>query len=1162
LPAGDYFVQATNNASLCSTSVSPFTVDDVHIDPTIIASSIIDNSNCSGATPNGSITLSVEVNGVAAPLNEFTIEWFEDAALSVNLGTTIGAVAGVDNEIAQLLSAGTYYVRVTDNTSPNNSCSSTASFSVIDNPPVIGIDQADISVTDQADCAPADGSAQVTDIIVDGVALGSTAGYSFNWLESDGITPVVGAGNADLIAVNLPAGDYFVQATNNASLCSTSVSPFTVDDVHIDPTIIASSIIDNSNCSGATPNGSITLSVEVNGVAAPLNEFTIEWFEDAALSVNLGTTIGAVAGVDNEIAQLLSAGTYYVRVTDNTSPNNSCSSTASFVINDDLPIIGIDQSQISITDQSDCNPINGSASVTNITVDHSVLGNTLGYSFEWFESDGTTPIPGSGNASTVGVVLNAGSYFVRATNTASNCISPVTPFVIDDITVTPTIVAVQNFPNISCDTNYTGQLSASVSEGTTNGVTAGYLFEWFRGANNTNPADFIATGTTISNLQEGDYTVQVTDLATPGNGCLGTASINLKREIPILNATLSVTNQTVCLPVNGSINVVSVQQILMGTTTVFNMSNAADLANFSFQWFDENLNPISAVITGSSVSPNLVGGTYYVQVTNTGGCTTGFTRAVIEDQTTHPDLVLDDFTNPSVCILPEGTGSLSTIADGSINFANYTFTWYEGNNTSGSVVQPNNPILSNIAYTDPQTYTVRVTTNATNCFSDATYTFATDTVEIRAIASAVPLTSCVTPNGSLFSTVQDGAGALYNYEWYSGPTVGTTPVFTTNEVLIAPIGVYTVVAKHPTLNFCTSIPGTAEVTDGRVYPQPVVTLKSPLTYCDPSRPNGVARAEVNGTVTGYTFEWYEGSPAGNLVYTGSEAGSLQATTYYVKAVDVISGCDNTVSILVPNDPVLVPLPVIEVLAEHTDCLNPNGILTASVDGNTQDYSFFWYNGNAIKPQPDVISETYYDLYAGTFSVTATDRVSGCVSPPASQDVKEIFVYPDFDIRTEAANCDEENGRAEIKVKNDVDITSVEWNINGMITYGAILNDLSPGTYEVTATSQLNCSTTKDFIVEPDITVYNGISRNSDGANDIFEIGCINDFPNNSVKIFNRAGTLVYEAKYYDNQETYFNGVSNRGINLLGNELPSGTYFYIIDKGNGSKPRTGYLELMR
>jgi large repetitive protein len=34
------------------------------------------------------------------------------------------------------------------------------------------------------------------------------------------------------------------------------------------------------------------------------------------------------------------------------------------------------------------------------------------------------------------------------------------------------------------------------------------------------------------------------------------------------------------------------------------------------------------------------------------------------------------------------------------------------------------------------------------------------------------------------------------------------------------------------------------------------------------------------------------------------------------------------------------------------------------------------------------------------------------------------------------------------------------------------------------------------------------------------------------------------------------------VYMAGTLLPVGTYFYIIDKGDGSKPRTGYLELVR
>jgi len=111
------------------------------------------------------------------------------------------------------------------------------------------------------------------------------------------------------------------------------------------------------------------------------------------------------------------------------------------------------------------------------------------------------------------------------------------------------------------------------------------------------------------------------------------------------------------------------------------------------------------------------------------------------------------------------------------------------------------------------------------------------------------------------------------------------------------------------------------------------------------------------------------------------------------------------------------------------------------------------------------------------------------------------------------------------------------------------------------TTQLGCSESKTITIITDIRPFNGVSRNSDGQNDIFYINCIDNFPGNNVKIFNRAGTKVYEDDNYDNIDIYFDGKSNKGISPMGVNLPDGTYYYIIDKRNGSKPIAGYLELV-
>jgi gliding motility-associated-like protein len=155
----------------------------------------------------------------------------------------------------------------------------------------------------------------------------------------------------------------------------------------------------------------------------------------------------------------------------------------------------------------------------------------------------------------------------------------------------------------------------------------------------------------------------------------------------------------------------------------------------------------------------------------------------------------------------------------------------------------------------------------------------------------------------------------------------------------------------------------------------------------------------------------------------------------------------------------------------------------------------------------------------------------------------------------------QNGTAKVEALNNSDVNYIEWDINGTVLTGPILNDLPAGEFTVTVYTTLQCEKTETFTVSSDISVYNAVSNNNDGKHDFFEIACIENFPQNHVRIFNRAGTLVYEAKGYDNAETAFSGTSNKGISLLGNSLPVGTYFYIIDKGDNSPAKTGYLELL-
>ncbi|WP_313806089.1 gliding motility-associated C-terminal domain-containing protein, partial [Flavobacterium sp.] len=105
------------------------------------------------------------------------------------------------------------------------------------------------------------------------------------------------------------------------------------------------------------------------------------------------------------------------------------------------------------------------------------------------------------------------------------------------------------------------------------------------------------------------------------------------------------------------------------------------------------------------------------------------------------------------------------------------------------------------------------------------------------------------------------------------------------------------------------------------------------------------------------------------------------------------------------------------------------------------------------------------------------------------------------------------------------------------------------------------------LAECAINVFNAVSPNQDGLNDIFHIEGITCYAENNVKIYNRWGILVYDEDGYNNADISFNGVSEGRTTLnRGEELPDGTYFYILkyksnETGNWLD-KSGYLYLNR
>ena len=96
----------------------------------------------------------------------------------------------------------------------------------------------------------------------------------------------------------------------------------------------------------------------------------------------------------------------------------------------------------------------------------------------------------------------------------------------------------------------------------------------------------------------------------------------------------------------------------------------------------------------------------------------------------------------------------------------------------------------------------------------------------------------------------------------------------------------------------------------------------------------------------------------------------------------------------------------------------------------------------------------------------------------------------------------------------------------------------------------------DACQEEPISAKKDIYNIIDDENPVFFIEGIEDYKNNSLKIYNRWGVIVFAADGYNNT---WDLVSTRALTYgKGEKLPIGTYFYVLELGDGSKPLTGWL----
>ena len=182
----------------------------------------------------------------------------------------------------------------------------------------------------------------------------------------------------------------------------------------------------------------------------------------------------------------------------------------------------------------------------------------------------------------------------------------------------------------------------------------------------------------------------------------------------------------------------------------------------------------------------------------------------------------------------------------------------------------------------------------------------------------------------------------------------------------------------------------------------------------------------------------------------------------------------------------------------------------------------------------------------TTTYTFTPNAGQCALPTSRTVV--VNPLPDFSI---AQGCNSINYTLTAEELTTSGST-YQWYTpsNNPIGTGSSVIVSAAGTYKLVVTKN-GCSTEKSIIVTaPFCSIQKGISPNDDGKNDTFDLSGYNV---EKLKIFNRYGVVVYEKAAYENE---WYGQSDKG-----NQLPDGTYYYLIDFAD-LETKTGWIYINR
>ncbi|MFO7879663.1 MAG: gliding motility-associated C-terminal domain-containing protein, partial [Bacteroidales bacterium] len=500
---------------------------------------------------------------------------------------------------------------------------------------------------------------------------------------------------------------------------------------------------------------------------------------------------------------------------------------------------------------------------------------------------------------------------------------------------------------------------------------------------------------------------------------------------------------------------------------------------------------------------NATAGTYTVDITDANGCE--YTEQVI---ITEPDpLELEESVTPVLCGINPGACGVS-VSGGN---GGYSYDW------AGFSV--NQPDIDGLAC---DLYQVTVE-DIEGCSAQTSIYVPTQGYLTVEISEDPSITCHGESNAALNANCTQGASPL-EYYWSTDET--------SDRIDNLSAGNYSV-----TINDSWGCSGSN--THTVIEPLPIVADFDVTNVACYGEENGGAVVSASGGTEPYTYHWPELSV--------TEAISDVPAGYYIVEITDSHACQTIDSVYVdqPDAPL-----GIEAVSHNITCYgDQDGRIAAGGEGGTPPYEYQWSIDNETTSNADIAN-----LTEGIYHLMVRDD-NGCsrdtnimISQPAPLIVDYIYNNP---------SCIGNNdGYIELEVNGGTQPYTYLYD-DATINL-PFMNGLYEGNYDITVQDSRGCEHDLETISLMDVPeeclrIPNAFTPNGDGNNDTWIIENLEIFPNSVVTVYNRWGQELYHGEQGDEPWN--------GENLKGNLVPAGSYMYVIQLFNGSKPKSGIVTVV-